>query len=73
MTGFGFAAEVSGDNIPGWLPGSGGWDPGLMKQYNPSARLLPPEDQEAHLSRGCAVHSKMGRSGSHPSEAPHLT
>lgn len=27
MTGFGFVAEISGDNIPVWLPGSGGTGP----------------------------------------------
>lgn len=42
MTGFGFVAEVSGDNIPGGLPESGGRGTGLMKQCKPSCMLYLP-------------------------------
>lgn len=70
MTGFGFVAAVSGDNIPGGLPGSSGQGTGLMELS--ITYTLPSMGQEACFYRGCGIHSMEGRRGPHPSEASHL-
>ena len=69
MTGLGFMAEISGDNIP-WLCGSRGTGP--MEQESPAGIPLSSVGQEAHLSRHCVVCSMMGTKGPHSSFSSHL-